>query len=65
MLRQPNHKPARESRMKWRQQRGHQPVGGFPADAIHEVKTIIDPTTAEQGTPRIHLSFHFQPAKIP
>jgi Protein of unknown function (DUF4242) len=26
--------------------RAHARQGGFPADAIHEVKTIIDPTTA-------------------
>jgi hypothetical protein len=26
--------------------REHARQGGFPADAIHEVKTIIDPTTA-------------------
>ena len=27
--------------------RDHAEQGGFPADAIHEVKGIIDPTTAE------------------
>ena len=27
--------------------REHAKQGGFPADAIHEVKGIIDPTTAE------------------
>jgi hypothetical protein len=27
--------------------REHAVRGGFPADAIHEVRTIIDPTTAE------------------
>jgi hypothetical protein len=27
--------------------REHALRGGFPADAIHEIKTMIDPTTAE------------------
>ncbi len=27
--------------------KAHAKQGGFPADAIHEVKGIIDPTTAE------------------
>ena len=27
--------------------RAHAAAGGFPADAVNEVKTIIDPTTAE------------------
>lgn len=29
--------------------REHARCGGFPADAIHEVKAIIDPTTAGSG----------------
>jgi hypothetical protein len=28
--------------------REHAVRGGFPADAIHEIKTIIDPSTAER-----------------
>jgi hypothetical protein len=27
--------------------REHARLGGFPADAIHQVRTIIDPTTAD------------------
>jgi len=29
--------------------REHAKRGGFPADAIHEVRAVIDPTTSEQG----------------
>ena len=31
--------------------REHAQQGGFPANRISEVKTIIDPTTAERTTP--------------
>jgi len=30
--------------------REHAQRGGFPADSINEVKTVIDPTTAESRT---------------
>jgi hypothetical protein len=29
--------------------RDHARCGGFPVDAVHEVSSIIDPTTAEQA----------------
>ena len=30
--------------------REHGRCGGFPVDAVHEVRAIIDPTTAELAT---------------
>ena len=29
--------------------REHARCGGFPADAIHEIRSVIDPTTAEMS----------------
>lgn len=29
--------------------REHARCGGFPVDAVHEVRAVIDPTTAEAG----------------
>lgn len=31
--------------------REHAKIGGFPANRISEVKSVIDPTTAETGAP--------------
>ncbi len=30
--------------------RQHARMGGFPANSVQEIKSIIDPTTAERGT---------------
>ena len=33
--------------------REHGRCGGFPVDAVHEVRAVIDPTTAEMATPEM------------
>ena len=30
--------------------REHARCGGFPADAVHQIRSVIDPTTAEAAT---------------
>ena len=30
--------------------REHARCGGFPADAVHQIRSVIDPTTAEEAT---------------